>query len=407
MSSHSRVHYMDNLRAFAMLAGVLFHAALAYSPLFSQFWLTADPQQSAVLQHLAFFSHTFRMPLFFVIAGFFGAMLLARKGLAGLIKNRLLRIGLPFLLFFPLVIASFVILIGWAIENVEHKSTMLGFAAMMAQNPEAPQPPLTTTHLWFLYNLLFFYALAVLLSRVNFARFAAMQGLAMITSRPWVFLMLFPLMLVPALLTQPTPLPAPEQFTPQLWSFGYYGVMFALGWGLFGQQSVLDRFKSYAWPMLILSLIGYRVYTFMLPGEISIQEVMAGAGQSPEFTTQHIISSIIEAYLAVYMTLVLLIVGKQVLNHENKVLRLISDSSYWVYIIHLPLLWFIQFWLLDQAWPAWAEFLLSTSVTFVLGLFSYLLLVRWTPLGWLLNGRKSHPSDTQPSVDLDNTTHGA
>ncbi len=32
-TSQDRLHYMDQLRALAMLAGVVFHAALAYSPL--------------------------------------------------------------------------------------------------------------------------------------------------------------------------------------------------------------------------------------------------------------------------------------------------------------------------------------------------------------------------------------
>lgn len=75
MGSHTRVHYMDNLRAFAMLLGVFFHAALAYSPTLSQLWLTADANNAAFVDMLAYFSHSFRMPLFFLIAGFFAALL--------------------------------------------------------------------------------------------------------------------------------------------------------------------------------------------------------------------------------------------------------------------------------------------------------------------------------------------
>ena len=39
-----RYHFMDNLRAIAMIAGIFFHAALAYSPMLSSVWLTADSQ---------------------------------------------------------------------------------------------------------------------------------------------------------------------------------------------------------------------------------------------------------------------------------------------------------------------------------------------------------------------------
>ena len=40
--SDARIPAFDPLRALAMLAGVLFHAALAYSPMMHGFWPTAS-----------------------------------------------------------------------------------------------------------------------------------------------------------------------------------------------------------------------------------------------------------------------------------------------------------------------------------------------------------------------------
>ncbi len=60
-----RLHYLDNLRALAMIAGVFFHAALAYSPMLNSYWLSADSQQSPLVDVVGFFMHLFRMPLFF------------------------------------------------------------------------------------------------------------------------------------------------------------------------------------------------------------------------------------------------------------------------------------------------------------------------------------------------------
>ena len=66
------MHYMDHLRALAMLAGVLFHAALAYSPFDEA--ASSRPADAGRLGRsvdaLAWFVHMFRMPLFFVIAGY-------------------------------------------------------------------------------------------------------------------------------------------------------------------------------------------------------------------------------------------------------------------------------------------------------------------------------------------------
>ncbi|MDF3013567.1 MAG: hypothetical protein K0Q78_1771, partial [Cellvibrio sp.] len=90
-----RLHYLDNLRALAMIGGVFFHAALAYSPILHNFWLTADTQQSGLVDIVGWFSHLFRMPLFFVIAGFFVALLVSKRGMGGMLANRAKRILLP------------------------------------------------------------------------------------------------------------------------------------------------------------------------------------------------------------------------------------------------------------------------------------------------------------------------
>ena len=106
MHDTMRFHYMDNLRALAMLSGVVFHAALAYSPLLHPYFPTADRAQSPVIDGCIWFLHLFRMPLFFLVAGFFAAMLLRKRGMGGMFVNRLRRIALPLVIFCPLVIAA-------------------------------------------------------------------------------------------------------------------------------------------------------------------------------------------------------------------------------------------------------------------------------------------------------------
>ena len=55
MHDTMRFHYMDNLRALAMLSGVVFHAALAYSPLLHPYFPTADRAQSPALDWCIWF----------------------------------------------------------------------------------------------------------------------------------------------------------------------------------------------------------------------------------------------------------------------------------------------------------------------------------------------------------------
>ncbi|MEO2025089.1 MAG: acyltransferase family protein [Fuerstiella sp.] len=87
-----RRHDLDALRAIAMLLGIVLHAALSFAPIP---WTVKDSQQSDFYYGLFAFLHGFRMPLFFMLSGFFTAMLWRKRGLGGLIKQRLKRIALP------------------------------------------------------------------------------------------------------------------------------------------------------------------------------------------------------------------------------------------------------------------------------------------------------------------------
>lgn len=316
-----------------------------------------------------------------------------------MLKNRAMRIALPFAIFLPLVLTSFVILIGWATENVQQKSPMLGVVSFMAQNPDAPAPPPTTTHLWFLYNLVFFYALAGLL-----AKFIKFDWMAKVTGSPITFLLLAPLTLVPALLTQHAPLPAPEQFMPQLWSFGYFGLFFMLGWGIYKHQAFLDKLQPYALLLLITGIVAYAGYYYLLPAPVSMQEAFAQMGVAPQIDAKQVLMAVLGAYISLHLSLSLLLIAQRLFNKQNALVRYISEASYWVYIIHLPVLWWIQFLLLDTNLPLIVEFLLSTLGTLAIGFVTHLLLVKWTPLGWLLNGRKkSAPADVNQLEDVPST----
>jgi peptidoglycan/LPS O-acetylase OafA/YrhL len=67
-------------------------------------------------------------------------------------------------------------------------------------------------------------------------------------------------------------------------------------------------------------------------------------------------------------------------------MRYISDSSYWLYLAHLPLILIAQSLVQDWALSPFLKFpLVCGSVTLVL-LLSYQLFVRYTPIGTFLNG---------------------
>lgn len=100
----TRIHYLDNLRALAMLLGVYLHGALAHAEPAQSVWLATDPGSSVVIDVSIWFIHLFRMGLFFVLSGYFAKLVIERKSLRYFLRSRCLRIALPFLVFYPLLV---------------------------------------------------------------------------------------------------------------------------------------------------------------------------------------------------------------------------------------------------------------------------------------------------------------
>lgn len=88
----SRRHDLDALRAFAMLLGVLFHAALPFAPID---WMVGDWKKTDLLMPFIGWVHGFRMPLFIFVSGYFTQMMWRRRGAKATLQQRFLRVFLP------------------------------------------------------------------------------------------------------------------------------------------------------------------------------------------------------------------------------------------------------------------------------------------------------------------------
>ena len=88
-----RYHHLDALRATAMLLGIVMHGLLSFFS--NAYWPAQDLQQHEAYEFANQAIHGFRMPLFFLISGYFTTMLWKRKGLRSLLLHRVQRILLP------------------------------------------------------------------------------------------------------------------------------------------------------------------------------------------------------------------------------------------------------------------------------------------------------------------------
>src|ERR1700690_3200769 len=88
-AAHGRLHFMDNLRVALTILIVFQHASFAYAS--ANWWYYTDPQQQPLLASFFVVNRSFRMSLFFLIAGYFMPYVLDRKGPWLYLRDRSLR----------------------------------------------------------------------------------------------------------------------------------------------------------------------------------------------------------------------------------------------------------------------------------------------------------------------------
>jgi len=70
----------------------------------------------------------------------------------------------------------------------------------------------------------------------------------------------------------------------------------------------------------------------------------------------------------------------------------LADASYWMYLVHVPLVMAAQLLVRPWALPADLKFLIVMALVTPVLLVSYRYGVRYTPIGWLLNGPRGRTS---------------
>ncbi|SFS52447.1 acyltransferase family protein [Brevundimonas viscosa] len=380
-----RLHGLDALRAGALLLGVVLHASLSFFP--QQAWIVADDSRSIGAAVVFFAIHLFRMTAFFLIAGLFAHMMLARRGWAGFARDRLVRIAGPLAAFWLPVMAGIVTALVWN----AHASGLIV--------PGAPPPPPPTydwtnfplTHLWFLWVLLLFYAAALLL-RAPFAALDRGGGWGRIVDRttgalvgPWTpVLLAAPLAL--ALWLDPAwiaffAVPTPDEgLIPDAAALVGFGLAFGLGFLLDRRRDLLDRIAGWS-PLFLAMAVLSGVAAWGLAGGPRLTPMV-------EPTAAKALAAAVMA-LAVYSS-ALAAVGLclRFLSGRSPVRRYLADASYWIYILHLPLVMLAQVWVQDWPGPWWAKLAGVSAGVFAVCLVTYELLVRHSFLGRFLNGRR-------------------
>jgi peptidoglycan/LPS O-acetylase OafA/YrhL len=385
-SPSDRLHGLDAVRGIALLLGVVLHASLSYFP--TAIWVAPDTDNSPVASGLFFVIHLFRMTTFFLVAGLFAHGMLARIGWSAFARNRLKRIAGPlfglWFVVFPAVVAAVI----WAAWVANGGS----FPKKASPPPSFSIESFPLVHLWFLWVLLIFYAAALLL-RAPFARLDRDGGWARGVDRlmgmlvgPWtpailaapLALSLYLLPKWPAFFGIPTP---DTGLVPNAAALTGFGLAFAFGFLLDRRRDLLDRIER-LWPWLTGLALASGAGAMILAG-----------GPTPSLAPM--IDPALKAWtaavyaLAVFAsTLALIALALRFLSGHSAIRRYLADASYWIYIVHLPLVMVGQVLLLNVEAPWWVKLSGVTVGVTGAGLVTYELLVRHSFIGAWLNGRR-------------------
>lgn len=115
MRSLARRAYLDNLKVVLVAAVIVAHVLITYGDLGSWAYLEPSGNPAFLVPATLFVAvgSLFAMGLFFLVAGLLTPGALARKGSAAFLKDRVLRLGLPFAVFLLLVYPA----VEWAGER--------------------------------------------------------------------------------------------------------------------------------------------------------------------------------------------------------------------------------------------------------------------------------------------------
>lgn len=367
-SSH-RLHGLDTLRAHMMFLGIVFHAALSYTATpANDVWPLRDVATSNGLTVLVSALASFRMPVFFIVAGFFFCLLQERKGLNQALHDRARRIVLPLLGSLPFMLAA------------------CGYGFMWGMQQSAQVHPfefefnwLQLYHLWFLYFLLLYYLVSsALLHGIRYFRLSLQ-----VQSESAFFTGIATWALLLSLFMwwgSPLELGASIDFIPHADPLLYYGIFFLSGCWLYYQHVWLNMLEKRFWWLFSMSmlmlLLGFTIIG-VLGSSLSLlswlEWVPLALGQLGIYI------SIIAGYL-------------RWVKKGSPLSHYLSAASYWVYLIHLPLVIWICNLLAPLDATAYTKLLLNIALTVLISLASYHLFVRNTWLGEWLNGKKHSPT---------------
>ena len=363
---NARLHHLDALRALTMLLVLPVHAVVIAG--FHGGWNDAEAT-------LFWLVHVFRVPLFFLLAGFFGAHLLRSHGRAGLLRNRLVRIVVPLVTVVVLVVPVLGLMLK-SVSAIDPRPGSSGLGVFVDFYPH---------YVWFLWYLVFFYcgalALHALLARLPGVRGALHRGSRGLLSH-WTAPLLLAVPCALLIYREPTwtPETPSESFLPHWDLLVYFATFFACGWALCSVAGAREAIESRPGRYTALGSVALppALALYLLHGEPAV-------GTS---RLAHVAAVCLFSVTTWALVFALLGAARRYLPEANPRLRYLADSSYWIFLSHFPVMAALAIALFAIPMPDGLRLPLLVLVTFCLIFPAYGAFVRHGAIGRILHGHR-------------------
>ena len=407
---HERLHALDALRAFAMMLGVWLHMAMPYTEGLPRGFWPVDEQDNVLVGLSVLVIHSWRMELFFMLSGFFTAMLVIRRGVKATATQRTKRIVFPFMIAMVTLGTACAVVWGVGYAQMFGGETSQWVRGSILSSWGIGEQAVfgRLWHFWFLYTLIYLIAIGLIAHATLSKQFAtlntAISRFIGWGASSWLgfFVLSIPLGLVLVLIGTPNG-PGPAlSMVPDIKSSVYYALPFFAGWYLYAsRESINILAKRFWWAFTIASSVALPLHGWSLTKAVE----SFGEG-SQELSTHMIIACMSRGLLTVSFSLALIGAFTLILSKPgprlSRVIRYFSDSAYWVYLAHMPLVAAMSVWVFARLdWHPLVEMLAGVTTAMTLLMGCYELFVRYTPIGTLLNGKRTRG---KPVVSCDSAT---
>ena len=370
--SSRRYFAIDHLRTGMMFVVMFGHPLLPYVTVPRSF---KDPSAHFGFDVVAVFLYAFAMQAFFVTAGFAAALIYERKGNKGLWQNRFSRIFMPLLIAYILITPLMRGAYEFAKGVVEFDSISAGWTVFLAGEWIRWSK---LYHLWFLVSLLLFTGIAIcglwLLRRLGIAERISALLATLFNGYTGVFtlVILASLTTIPSYILETG---SGTHWSMQITLLGY----FVLGWFLYSQQGVIESWKN-KWRLPIISSL------LILPVCVWASRARLFEEDTIDIT-MGVLAGFTNGALGVCMTVAMIGLFHARLDKPTKAGEALGQASYWVYLIHFPIVVAAGGLVAVLDMPAVFKYLATLVIAIPIIAASYYWLVLSTPLKYAIVGK--------------------